>query len=210
MKISSDYRALRKIYEGSDGALTQALYAHLSSLGAPGIIAANLFRASKNSHKAKLYRGSPYRGMAYERKAWALQNLTKELMSYAAPLGLQWGWGVDEDSPYFQAVLYLDLPTGQVSLHTKTRLSGPEYLHRWDGEKGLGGVRVCRFVEMVMEGQDVRSKPRKPNEVASSSGSRHLGAGHAGPGQDGAQLSDARPRCDLFGDVTQNDVRGPR
>lgn len=46
-----------RIYDGSDGDATKALYERLAKLGAIGEIALNLFRAHKNSARAKVYRG---------------------------------------------------------------------------------------------------------------------------------------------------------
>ena len=44
-------------YQGSDGEATRALYAELQQRGPVGVIAVNLFRAQKNSARAKVYRG---------------------------------------------------------------------------------------------------------------------------------------------------------
>jgi hypothetical protein len=48
-------------------------------------------------------------------------------------------------------ILYVDLPTGQVSFHTGTRGEGPDYAGEWDGAKGTAAERVCRFVAGVFK-----------------------------------------------------------
>src|ERR1051326_7628212 len=111
-----------EIYNGSDGAATKALYARLELLGPVGLVALNLFRAQKCSERAKVYRGGvPGRGsfkaMAYERKQWSMGNLCKVLQEHAQGLQLRWGWKEDPGQEYYPWVLYVDLPSGQVSFH---------------------------------------------------------------------------------------------
>jgi hypothetical protein len=67
------------VYEGSDGDATKALYAELEQLGPLGVVAAFLLRAQKNSARAKVYRGRRYRGAAYDRKQWAMDELATAL-----------------------------------------------------------------------------------------------------------------------------------
>lgn len=120
-----------------------------------GHVAVNLFRACKASERAKVYRGGQrgngsYRGMAYDRKQWAMDNLCRALGEHAGILGISWGWGTDDKQPMHRDVLYVDLPTGQVSFHTAGRGKGPDYLHQWDGVPGQGPDRVCRWVARVL------------------------------------------------------------
>jgi hypothetical protein len=129
--MSYDIAAVLRVYQGSDGEATKALYAALEKLGPDGEIAANVFRAVKCSERAKVYRGGratigqSYKSKAYERKEWALNNLTKFLALHG---GFRWGWGIDKamapDDPH-KNVLYVDIPTGQVSFHSPVRLAGP-------------------------------------------------------------------------------------
>jgi hypothetical protein len=138
-----------EIYEGSDGDATRALYAELEKLGPIGLVAVNVFRAQKNSSRAKVYRGGlrgkgSFRGMAYDRKQWAIENLAKILSSHAEECRIVWGWGVDEKQEYHKVVLYVDLPTGQVSFHTNIRGAGPDYPGKWDGVVQVAPARVCR------------------------------------------------------------------
>jgi hypothetical protein len=144
-----------EIYQGSDGDATKALYERLTRIGPIGVIATNLFRAQKNSARAKVYRGGNkngrYRDQAYERKRWAMDNLAKVLIEHAETCSIRWGWGIDRDQTIHRTVLYIDLPTGQVSFHTDTRGAGPDYAGEWDGRRGVSVERVCAFVGRVLE-----------------------------------------------------------
>lgn len=146
-----------RIYQGSDGEATKAFYGRLEQLGPRGVIALNLFRACKNSERAKQYRGGmrgrgSYRSMAYDRKQWAIDNLCKVLAEHAFN---NFGWGIDEvlrerGDPHHH-VLYVDLPTGQVSFHTAPRGEGPDYGGEWDGVRGSSADRICRFCARLLE-----------------------------------------------------------
>lgn len=138
-----------RIYEGSDGAATRALYERLETRGLPGIIAVNLLRASKSSGRAKVYRGRDFRIAAYDRKQWSLDNL-REALTDAGDAGPSWGWGEDPEQPVHRFVLYVDLPTGQVSFHSATRGDGPDYPGQWDGIKGATPSRVIRYAGMLL------------------------------------------------------------
>lgn len=139
-----------RIYQGSDGDATLALYAALEQRGDIGRIAVNLFRAQKNSARAKVYRGGGYKGKAYDRKQWAMGNLAAILEQHAAAAGLRWGWGTDPKQPYHNQVLYIDLPTGQVSFHTDQRGAGPDYPGTWDGVRDMAAERICRWVALLL------------------------------------------------------------
>jgi hypothetical protein len=150
------------IYEGSDGDATKKLYAELEAIGPIGTIAIDLFRAQKASSRAKLYRGGvrgkgSYRGMAYERKQWAMSNLTNALTKHAEFCGLTWGWGEDKVQEYHRWVLYIDLPNGQVSYHTDARGAGPDYHGKWDGERDVAAARICRYVAFLLTHQPVEA-----------------------------------------------------
>lgn len=141
-----------RTYQGSDGEATKALYVRLETLGPVGVVAVNLFRACKASERAKVYRGGRrgYRGAAYDRKGWAIGNLCKVLGADAAGLGLTWGWGLDQKQPMHCHVLYVDLPTGQVSFHSAYRGDGPDYPGTWDGLPGRSADRICRWVGRLL------------------------------------------------------------
>ena len=148
---------IMEIYVGSDGDRTRDLYAALDLVGPIGVIATNLFRAVKASERAKVYRGGQrgkgsYRRMAYERKGWAIDNLTKALDAHAAGLGMTWGWGEDRDTPGYAHVLYVETSAGQLSFHSPYRGSGPDYPGEWDGQKGQAASRVCKFCASVLTG----------------------------------------------------------
>lgn len=147
---------LLAIYEGSNGEATKALYAELEPIGPIGLIATNLFRAHKASARAKVYRGGErgrgsYRSMAYDRKEWSLGNLQDVLTRYGTELGIAWGWKEDPAQEFHRWVLYVDLPTGQVSFHTAHQGSGPDYSGAWDGVRDQGPTRICMFIARVLE-----------------------------------------------------------
>lgn len=144
-----------RVYQGSDGDATKALYARLETFGPIGTVAVNLFRAQKASERAKVYHGGirgrgSYRSMAYDRKQWAMDNLAAALAQHAEALGIAWGWGEDAKQDYHRCVLYVDLPTGQVSFHTAARSQGPDYPGQWDGVRGQSVDRIVRWVARVL------------------------------------------------------------
>lgn len=149
-------KAVVAVYEGSDADATRALYARLFAVGVAGAVAVNLLRASKASARAKLYRGGNsrgrYRDQAYEKKAWALDQLAMMLTRHAAELSIAWGWGVDPAQEYHVAVLYVELPNGQVSFHAATRGEGPDAPRPWDGARGMSAGRICAYAAAVLDG----------------------------------------------------------
>ena len=138
-----------EIYAGSDGEKTKALYARLETLGPLGTVAVNLFRAQKCSERAKVYRGGGHRGAAYDRKNWSLQNLCAALAAHGEALGLAWGWKEDPAQSFHRWVLYVELPTGQVSFHAASALSPQRYAGEWDQSKDSPS-RVVRFVQSLL------------------------------------------------------------
>ena len=130
----------REIYLGSDGEATKSLYSHLERRGPLGMIALNLFRAQKCSARAKVYRGGirgqgSYKRMAYERKSWSMDLLCRALIEHGAALNIRFGWKEDPRTVFGQDaswVLYVELPAGQVSFHSPTRGTGPDYTREWD------------------------------------------------------------------------------
>lgn len=143
------------VYHGSNGTMTQALYDELAKLGALGAVAMNLFRACKCSASAKLYRGGngqgSYRRQAYARKSWSIDNLSKALIEHADMLGIGWGWGIDNNAPGYINVLYVELPTGQISFHNDVRYVGPDYPKEWDGMRNQSVDRIVRFTTRVLQ-----------------------------------------------------------
>jgi len=146
------------VYLGSDGEVTKAYYRELEKYGPAGIVAVNLFRAQKCSARAKVYRGGirgkgSFKSMAYDRKNWSLNNLCHALMEHAASLGIGFGWKADPATKGYEWVLYVDLPSGQVSFHSPKRMPGPEYRGEWDG--------VGRSAERILEWCDaLRGLPK--------------------------------------------------
>lgn len=146
----------REVYEGSNGDATKALYTRLEALGPAGVVGLNLFRASKCSARAKVYRGGirgqgSFKSMAYNRKHWSMANLCKVLSEHAQALGITWGWKHDPAQPVHCWVLYVDLPTGQVSFHDGARGHGPDYPGNWDGVREVSAVRIVAWVESLLE-----------------------------------------------------------
>jgi hypothetical protein len=91
--------------------------------------------------------------MAYERKQWSIDNLCTALTEHAEKIGLVWGWGDDPKEPVHSAVLYIDLPQGQVSFHTYPGAMGPKYEKPLDGVHGASETRVCRYVAQILSGE---------------------------------------------------------
>jgi hypothetical protein len=161
MNMDEALLRVQLVYLGSNGDETKALYAELEAIGPAGFIAANLFRASKCSARAKVYRGGQrgkgsYRRMAYDRKQWAIDNLCDALAKHAAEIGPVWGWGDDPKEPVHSAVLYIDLPQGQISFHTYPGSMGPKYKRPWDGVRGMSETRIVHYVAQVLSGEEFR------------------------------------------------------
>lgn len=140
------------VYAGNNGAATISLYERLKAHGRRGEIAMNLFRACKASERAKVYRGGnghgSYKAQAYQKKAWSLAQLCDALN--ASPVdGVAFGWGLDRAAVGFEHVLYVDIPTGQVSFHSPMRGVGPDYPREWDGIKQQGPTRICRWIAEI-------------------------------------------------------------
>jgi hypothetical protein len=150
----SDYELTRLygIYDGSNGDATRALYQYLEGrYGAAGALAVNLFRACKTSSRAKKYRGR-YVGAAYDTKDWSLQNLCRVLGDSdrwdardGAGLGIVW----DAKTINFEHVLYVTLPTGQVSFHARRRGDGPDFPDKWDGVIEAAATRILLWIAQL-------------------------------------------------------------
>jgi hypothetical protein len=151
--MSAALAEVMSIYRGSDGAATRALYARLDGLGPIGVVAVNLFRAQKCSERAKAYRGRGYKDAAY-----GMDNLAAALGEHAAPLGIVWGWGEDDKQAFHRHVLYVELPTGQVSFHTDKRGAGPDHPGGWDGMAGMSADRIVRWVGRLLDGEVENAK----------------------------------------------------
>jgi hypothetical protein len=146
---------VQAIYDGSDGEATKALYARLAAHAELGLVATNLFRAQKSSARAKVYRGGvrgqgSYRSMAYGRKNWAMTNLCTVLADHATELGMVYGWQRDAHTEGYAWVLYVELPTGQVSFHAPTRGAGPDFPGTWDGVRGASADRIVRWCQAIL------------------------------------------------------------
>lgn len=138
-------KTVLEVYEGSDGQVTQGLYAKLEDLGPVGVVAMNLFRAQKCSDRAKEYRRRAHKSEAYDRKNWSMGNLCMELRRHAVGLNIRWGWKEDPKQEFHKWVLYVELPQfsnpqavwGGQSL----KIGTAEYL----GECLKAGEAICNF-----------------------------------------------------------------
>lgn len=141
-----------EIFEGSNGDDTKELYAVLEKLGPVGFIAMNLFRACKCSGRAKVYKGrgsAQWKGNAYDRKNWSLANLCFILAAHAEPLGIRWGWKEDAEQEFHRWVLYVEIPTGQVSFHSEKAMCDVRFAGDWDG-KHQSAPRIVAWVTQVL------------------------------------------------------------
>lgn len=137
-----------EVFNGSDGKLTVAYYRRLCSVGAVGVVAMNLFRAQKTSSRAKQYRGRQYKSASYETKNYSLECLCAALEKTPE---IVWGWKHDPKTPGYEWVLYCELPTGQCSFHSASRLKGPDFPLEWDGDR-LSTQRILDFCDKFLSG----------------------------------------------------------
>jgi hypothetical protein len=143
-----------EVFRASDGDLTKQFYAALEEHGSIGIVAVNLFRAQKCSSRAKEYRGRKYKGAAYDRKQWSMDNLCDTLSKHGATLGIRYGWKQDETTLFGDEaswVLYVEVPQGQVSFHSPLRGKGPVYEGEWDRCKDMSAGRIIQFCDSVLQ-----------------------------------------------------------
>ena len=138
------------IYNGSNGDATKALYARLETLGPAGVVALNLFRAQKCSARAKVYRRGAHKREAYGRKDWSLQNLCTALEQHAAALGVAWGWKEDPGQEFHCWVLYVVLPSGQVSFHSAAPKGKQRFEGDWDGSHESAS-RILQHAALLLE-----------------------------------------------------------
>lgn len=188
------------IFEQRDGEVTKAYYAVLCACGVMGELAVALFRAQKTSERAKSYRRSSSRRASYEVKNWSLGEVCRILSKMAdcddcqgtgnfyrndvdgdflpcdtcqgkgTQQTLRWGWKHDPKTPGYEWVLYVDLPSGQVSFHSAIRLSGPDYHGEYDGQK-LSRQRILAFCDAVLTG-DICPEidgPKQPSNASADS-----------------------------------------
>lgn len=147
----------REIYDGSDAEATRLLYRTLEAIGTVGCVAKELFRAQKASARAKKYKHRFVR-RTYEKKQWSLGNLSRALTENPIA-GVVWGWGRDRATQGYSWVLYVEIPTGQVSFHSPFRGDGPDFVKEWDGARGESHKRIVKWTQQLLDAnQDVRPK----------------------------------------------------
>lgn len=140
-------RSAFEVFKQNDGEVTKAWYADMNALGFDGQLAVALFRAQKRSSAAKKYRGGKFTRAAYDVKNWSLSEICRILSAEAH--AVHWGWKRDDNTPGFEWVLYVELPTGQCSFHSADRLTGPNYTGDWDGIRA-SAERILGFCQLVI------------------------------------------------------------
>lgn len=162
----------QQIFEQRNGEVTKVYYACLCACGLAGELAVALFRAQKRSEAAKSYRRGSSRRASYEVKNWSLGEVCRILLQPSAP-AFSWGWKHDPETPGYEWILYVELPSGQVSFHSADRLSGPDYRGEYDGQK-LSRERILAFCDAVLTGEfcpkiEGPEQPSKPHNGVSVS-----------------------------------------
>lgn len=135
------------VMDRRDSEQTMDFVTALSMRGSEGALAVSLFQDQYASMKAKTYRRRSHTSSTYDRKNVALDRLG-HWCGIILEDG-QWGWKRDKNMPSFPWVLYVEIPTGQASFHTKERRTGPRYRKEWDGER-TSRERICRWCDQVM------------------------------------------------------------
>jgi hypothetical protein len=78
-------------------------------------------------------------------------NLCKALADHGEATGIsRWGWEFDDRAKGYENVLYVELPTGQVSFHSPARGAGPDYEGDWDGVKGASAGRIVQWCARLL------------------------------------------------------------
>ena len=146
---------IEAVYHGRDADRTKALYARLQMFAPRGLVAVELLRVARNSEMAKGYKTRAGRAAAYDTKDWSIGELCRALRDNPDVIA-SWGWARDDRTTNFENVIYVDIPgAGQVSFHTSYRRDGPDYSGTWDGARGTAPVRICRWVEAILDGREV-------------------------------------------------------
>ena len=142
-------KSAAEIFNQQNGDVTKAYYAEMNAKGLPGQLAVALFRAQKRSTAAKKYRGRRFTQDAYSVKNWSMSEVCRILgVMHAFESAPQWGWKRDPNTPGFEQVLYVELPTGQCSFHSADRLAGPDFTGEWSGIKNSTDV-ILAFCDSI-------------------------------------------------------------
>lgn len=141
------------VYTQMDGSVTTRYYKQIETRGPAGVLAMNLFRAQKCSARAKVYKQKKYTQAAYERKQWSVGELCGVLRRHGDALGIRYGWKEDPKTLLWGEiswVIYVELPTGQISFHCPRRGNGPDYERNWDQTRA-SMERILAFCDMVFD-----------------------------------------------------------
>jgi hypothetical protein len=80
------------------------------------------------------------------------ERALRAICALAPAAGVVFGWGGDPESHAARWVLYVDLPAGQVSWHTRSRGTGPTYKGRWDGVRDAAAGRIAEQQRELSQG----------------------------------------------------------
>jgi hypothetical protein len=138
------------VFRQNNGDVTKNYYAEMNDKGHLGQLAVALFRAQKRSSAAKSYRRGKFTSAAYDVKNWSIGEIVRILTQYDC--GFSWGWGYDRNTPGYEWVLYVELPTGQCSFHSPHRIGPKNYDGAWDGI-GMSEQRIIAFCDLVWCGE---------------------------------------------------------
>lgn len=134
-----------RVFARRDGGATMDHCIELALRGAIGSVAVAMYQAQYTSSRAKSYRRRG-RNESYDRK-----NVTLVRAPGILEAGqIVYGWKTDPNQEYHNQVLYVDLPTGQVSFHSATRGYGPDYQGDWDGLQESQS-RIFEFCDQVLD-----------------------------------------------------------
>lgn len=133
-----------------DAAVTVQYQDGLLKRGLCGQLAFGLFRAQKNSVKAKGYVRGVWRRGAYEVKNESIDYVDTLLQKHGEALKIKWGWKKDKECTNYEHVLYVDVfKFGQASFHASRPSSDKRYEGEWSGIKNTGFV-IANFCDWVM------------------------------------------------------------
>jgi hypothetical protein len=84
------------------------------------------------------------------------------------PFTSTWGWREDAGQEFHKWVLYVELPTGQVSFHSAAPLTAHRYASEWDGA-GFSETRIIAYAQAVLDGRrpTLLHPPTPPPKITS-------------------------------------------
>ena len=169
-------------YHESDASRTKRLLRALTATGQLGRIASDLFRAQKSSARARSIEAVstgdpriPSWPTGARARCWPLFAKRWSRMPRV------WSGAGARTLPgiFARWVLYVELPTGQVSFHSPDRLDGPVYPGAWDGMRDASAGRILRLCDQILKNRPIdppgasrKKGPKARSRRAMSAGSR--------------------------------------